>query len=71
MQGGGLASPHISDLLLFGAVIAAAAGYAEGGLLARELGAWQTISWALVVASPIMMALTGFAAHERGSRRAR
>ncbi|TKV28146.1 DMT family transporter [Arthrobacter sp. NamB2] len=55
---GGLAQPALSDLLLFGAVIAAATGYAEGGLLARELGAWQTVSWALVVASPVMVVLT-------------
>ncbi|GAA1853769.1 DMT family transporter [Microbacterium koreense] len=47
-----------SDLLLFGAVIAAAVGYAEGGMLARELGAWQTVSWALVLASPVMIGLT-------------
>lgn len=46
---------HWADALLFGAVIAAAIGYAEGGLLARELGAWQTISWALVVAAPLMV----------------
>lgn len=51
---------HLSwpDLLLFGAVLAAAVGYAEGGLLARELGAWQTVSWALVVAAPVMLTLT-------------
>ena len=45
-------------MLLLGAVAAAAIGYAEGGLLARELGAWQTISWALVLAFPVMGALT-------------
>ncbi|MFE1166689.1 DMT family transporter [Nocardiopsis sp. NPDC058789] len=50
-----------SDLLLLGAVVAAAIGYAEGGLLARELGAWQTVSWALVVAAPLMIALCGVA----------
>lgn len=55
---GGLGVPHWIDLLLVGAVVAAAAGYAEGGLLARELGAWQTISWALVLATPAMTALT-------------
>ena len=38
--------------------MAAALGYAEGGLLAREIGAWQTISWALVLASPLMVSLT-------------
>ena len=55
---GGLGGLHLADLLLFGAVLAAAAGYAEGGLLARELGAWQTISWALVLAAPVTGALT-------------
>jgi drug/metabolite transporter (DMT)-like permease len=59
LQGGGLDALHWSDLLLFGAVVAAAVGYAEGGLLARELGAWQTVSWALVLAAPLMIALTG------------
>src|SRR3954464_12334602 len=54
-QWGGLGRLRWSDLLLFGAVLAAAIGYAEGGLLARELGAWQTVSWALVVCSPLMV----------------
>ncbi|MFV2173332.1 DMT family transporter [Actinomadura sp. LOL_016] len=57
-QGGGLSGLHPSDLLLFGAVVAAAIGYAEGGLLARELGAWQTVSWALVIAAPPMLLAT-------------
>lgn len=57
-QGGGLGQLRWSDLLLFGAVVAAAVGYAEGGLLARELGAWQTVSWALVLCSPLMVFLT-------------
>jgi drug/metabolite transporter (DMT)-like permease len=59
LQGGGLSGLQWSDLLLFGAVVAAAIGYAEGGLLARELGAWQTVSWALVLAAPLMIVLTG------------
>lgn len=58
LQGGGLGQVGAADLLLFGAVVAAAVGYAEGGLLARELGAWQTISWALVVSLPVMAPLT-------------
>jgi len=58
LQGGGLAHLTSPDLLLFAAVLAAAIGYAEGGLLARELGAWQTVSWALVIASPLMLGLT-------------
>lgn len=57
MQSGGFGQLHSADLLLLGAVVAAAIGYAEGGLLARELGAWQTVSWALVLASPLMVIL--------------
>ncbi|WP_160050638.1 MULTISPECIES: DMT family transporter [unclassified Nocardiopsis] len=59
---GGFGGPHWSDLLLLGAVAAAGIGYAEGGLLARELGAWQTISWALVLSVPLMCALTAVTA---------
>ena len=62
VQSSGLGSLHWADLLLFGAVAACAIGYAEGGLLSRELGAWQTISWALVLVSPVMIALTVIAA---------
>ncbi|KAA1426157.1 DMT family transporter [Nocardioides antri] len=65
LQGGGLGELHGADLLLFGAVLAAAIGYAEGGLLAREIGSWQTVSWALVVASPLMVVLTGVAVAEQ------
>ncbi len=57
LQNGGFGSLHRADLLLFGAVLAAAVGYAEGGLLARELGSWQTVSWALVLAAPLMAVL--------------
>ncbi|MGC5655093.1 UNVERIFIED_CONTAM: DMT family transporter [Kocuria sp. CPCC 205315] len=58
VQSGSWGRLHGADVLLFGAVAGAAVGYAEGGLMARELGAWQTISWALVLASPVMVALT-------------
>jgi drug/metabolite transporter (DMT)-like permease len=61
LQDGGLGTPHGADVLLFGAVLAAAVGYAEGGLLARELGAWQTVSWALLLAGPLMLVLTAVA----------
>jgi drug/metabolite transporter (DMT)-like permease len=61
VHSGGLGQIHWADLLLFGAVLAAAVGYAEGGLLAREIGSWQTVSWALVLSSPLMLALTGVA----------
>ncbi len=64
-QGGGFGRLQWSDLLLFGAVAAAAVGYAEGGLLARELGSWQTVSWALVLSSPVMLALAAVSAVHR------
>lgn len=48
-SGGGFA---LADLALLAAVIAAGFGYAEGARLARELGAWQTISWALLFSVP-------------------
>ncbi|MFD2794132.1 DMT family transporter [Promicromonospora vindobonensis] len=59
VQGGGIGGLHGSDLLLLCAVLACGVGYAEGGLLARELGAWQTISWALVLAGVPMAFVTG------------
>ena len=58
LRGGGIGALEWSDLLFFGAVIAAAVGYAEGAVLSRELGSWQTISWALVIAAPVMAVLT-------------
>lgn len=61
IQGGGFGGLHTADLLLFAAVIACAIGYAEGGLLSQALGSWQTISWGLVLASPLMVLLTGIA----------
>ncbi|QHC01164.1 EamA family transporter [Epidermidibacterium keratini] len=62
VQSGDIGRLQWADLLLFGAVLAAAVGYAEGGLLARELGAWQTVSWALMMSAPVMIALTVLAA---------
>lgn len=43
------------DLALFGAILLAALGYAEGGRLAREMGGWQVISWALVLGAPVAL----------------
>jgi Predicted membrane protein len=56
-SGVGVGGLQWADVLLFGAVLAAATAYAEGGMLARELGSWQTICWALVVGFPLMSAL--------------
>ncbi|HDZ9788097.1 TPA: DMT family transporter [Klebsiella variicola subsp. variicola] len=43
------------DLLMLAAVIACGLGYAEGAKLTRELGGWQVICWALVIALPLMV----------------
>jgi drug/metabolite transporter (DMT)-like permease len=45
-----------ADGLLLLAVIFCGLGYAEGGRLARELGGWRVISWALVLAAPFIVA---------------
>ncbi|KAA9153764.1 DMT family transporter [Microbacterium lushaniae] len=65
IQHGGLGRAGGADLLLFAAVVVCAIAYAEGGMLARELGSWQTISWALVLASPLMLVLAGVAVVDR------
>ena len=51
---GGVSAPGITDVYLLAAVGLAAVGYAQGGVMARELGSWQTICWALVLAAPGM-----------------
>ncbi|MFD9210752.1 DMT family transporter [Streptomyces sioyaensis] len=53
-QSGGM--PNRSDLLLFVALLVCAAGYTEGGRLARHMPGWQVIGWALVLALPVTVA---------------
>lgn len=53
-SGAGLAT---GDLLMLAAIIVCGAAYAEGGKLARRLGGWQVICWALVLALPVMLPL--------------
>ncbi len=48
----------VADLWLLAAVGFAALGYAEGGALARDLGGWQVISWALLLALPVVVPVT-------------
>ena len=51
----GGAEIYAADLLLVLAVISAAVGYAISGDLARTLGGWQVISWALVISVPVLL----------------
>lgn len=46
------------DVLLLLAVVLCALGYAEGGVVSKTIGSWQSISWALLIALPITAPLT-------------
>jgi drug/metabolite transporter (DMT)-like permease len=68
-QGAGLLSG--ADLLILVAVALGAIGYAEGGVLAREMGGWRVICWALVLSAPItvpvgLVAAAGSELHASG-----
>lgn len=49
------------DLYLFGALLVCAAGYTEGGRLAREMPGWQVIGWALMLCLPFAVVGSGVA----------
>ncbi len=51
----GAGALHPADVLLFLSVVSAAVGYAVGGQLARRLGGWQVICWALVLSIPALL----------------
>lgn len=53
--------PTLADLYLFGALLACAAGYAEGGRLAAHMPGWRVISWGVVLAAPVNLAVAGWA----------
>ncbi|BCM84796.1 DMT family transporter [Methylobacterium indicum] len=55
LQGG--AASLAGDLLMLAAILLCGLGYAEGAALSRRLGGWQVISWALVLALPVMAPL--------------
>lgn len=54
LQAGGGAL-QAGDLLMLVAVGIGALGYAEGARLARQIGGWQVICWALVVSAPFLL----------------
>lgn len=56
LSNGGEASLS-GDLLMTAAIVLCGLGYAEGATLSRRLGGWQVISWALVLALPLMAVL--------------
>jgi drug/metabolite transporter (DMT)-like permease len=52
----GFHSIEQADVFLVVAFISCSYGYAEGGLLAREMGGWLVICWALVTVLPVELA---------------
>jgi drug/metabolite transporter (DMT)-like permease len=55
----GAGSLQTGDLWLLAAVVLAALGYAEGAVLARTIGGWRAISWALAFSFPVLLAVVG------------
>lgn len=50
----------VGDLLMIAAVLLCGLGYAEGATLSRRIGGWQVITWALLLALPVMAAMSLF-----------
>ncbi|PXW22746.1 DMT family transporter [Paraburkholderia caballeronis] len=61
LQAGGGAL-HAGDFWMLVAVGIGALGYAEGARLARTLGGWQVICWALVLSAPFLALPVGWLA---------
>jgi drug/metabolite transporter (DMT)-like permease len=66
----GAGALQVTDLELLLAVVLVGLGYAEGGVLARDLGGTRTICWALILSAPLLvpfvavrLAQTGFHVH--------
>lgn len=55
----GFGQLQFADLALLAAVIILGLSYAEGGLLAKELGSWQVIAWAIVIGAPFFIIPVG------------
>lgn len=51
----GAGALRLEDGYLLLAVLLGALGYAEGGRLAKELGGWRVICWALVLVAPVLV----------------
>jgi drug/metabolite transporter (DMT)-like permease len=59
-QGAGVLST--GDVLILVAVALSAVGYAEGGALAREIGGWRVICWAVALSAPLTVPIAVVAA---------
>ncbi|HVZ02305.1 MAG TPA: DMT family transporter [Dongiaceae bacterium] len=52
---GGFATP---DLLMLAAMLVCGLGYAEGSRIAKHIGSWQVICWALILSLPVSLPAT-------------
>ncbi|MBL3641826.1 DMT family transporter [Bacillus sp. RHFB] len=55
----GFGQLQVADLALLAAVIILGLSYAEGGKLAKELGSWQVIAWAIMIGAPFFIIPVG------------
>ncbi|MDO7486884.1 DMT family transporter [Peribacillus frigoritolerans] len=55
----GFGQLQLADLALLAAVIILGLSYAEGGELAKELGSWQVIAWAIMIGAPFFIIPVG------------
>ncbi|MFJ7932138.1 DMT family transporter [Peribacillus sp. NPDC096448] len=55
----GFGQLQLADLTLLAAVIILGLSYAEGGELAKELGSWQVIAWAIMIGAPFFIIPVG------------
>ncbi|MEE9494696.1 MAG: DMT family transporter [Gammaproteobacteria bacterium] len=55
MHPDGFQAMQTGDVFLLCAIMVAALGYALGGRLSIEMGGWQVICWALLIACPLLL----------------
>lgn len=55
----GFGQLQFADLALLAAVFILGLSYAEGGILAKELGSWQVIAWAIMIGTPFFIIPVG------------
>jgi drug/metabolite transporter (DMT)-like permease len=55
----GFGGLQFADLSLLASVLILGLSYAEGGRLAKELGSWQVIAWAIMIGAPFFIIPVG------------
>ncbi|BDH62795.1 hypothetical protein MTP04_29250 [Lysinibacillus sp. PLM2] len=51
----GFGQLQLADIALFASALILGLSYAEGGRLAKELGSWQVIAWAIIIGAPFFI----------------